>query len=712
MILIGAGARIVVAVTLVGPWQQPGNEQAPAVRRLAATAQLAAQEYRVGVQNGRVVAKAEIDEARLFLAEAHRSATLLPADIRATTTRALDDVVKLIGATSDPDTVEARVRVLTTALSQRLGVSLDEIPAESPSLTRGAQVYRENCAGCHGDLGRGDGPMARGLDPKPANLTDASALADAAPLDFYRRITIGVVGTAMPAFETRLSTDDRWAAAAYATLLRLPAPRGEVPSSLRRFDATARLSDAAIQTQLGAGRPDTSLARVAAVRRLQELADTAGAARIFAQVRAQLDSADRLTRAGRGGDASSAAFDAYMTFEQVERSVRAKNPDLATSLENRFAALRTRAAGGATPSELDGIQSGLAADLENAERVLGETLSPFNLFLQSFVILVREGLEAILVLGALMTFLVKTGAAHRKRDLHVGVGAAVGASLLTAFALETVFRLSPGRREALEGLTMMVATVVLFYVSYWLLSKMEVAKWNRFVRGKVQDAVSSGSALALASAAFLAVYREGFETVLFYKALFLAGGSGSSTAAVLAGIAAGSIVMVLVYLAINRFGVRLPLKPFFGVTSAFLYYMAFVFAGKGVAELQEGRLLPTTIVSWGPRVPALGIYPTVESLAAQGILLVLLVAALVWTFGIEPRRLKVTSVMVPEPGPQPPGSGVRQAPSPGVPLGTRLELLRSLERMEADLAEMRAEVERMRAHLTARESEAARRSAQ
>jgi len=712
MILISASLRTLWAFALLGPQQQEpaANEQAPAVRRLAATAQLGAQEYRAGVQNGRVVAKAEIEEARLFLAEARRSAALLPPDVGRSTARALDDIVGLVAATADPDTVQARVIALTTSLSQRLGISLEDIPAETPSLARGAQVFRESCASCHGDLGRGDGPMAAGLDPKPANLTDGAALADASPLDFYRRVTIGVVGTAMPAFEGRLSTDDRWAAAAYATLLRLPAPKGEVPPALRRFDATASLTDAQVQGQLAASGPDTSRARVAAVRSVQLQADAAATARIFAGVRSQLDSADKLVRAGRGAEASSAAFDAYMTFEQVERSVRAKNPDLAASLENRFAALRTRAAGGATPAELDRIRSGLAADLENAERVLGETLSPFNLFLQSFVILVREGLEAILVLGALMAFLVKTGAAHRKRDLHVGVGAAIGASLLTAFALETVFRLSPARREALEGLTMVVATAVLFYVSYWLLSKMEVAKWNRFVRGKVQDAVSSGSALALASAAFLAVYREGFETVLFYKALFVAGGSGSSTVAVIAGIALGAVVMVIVYLAINRFGVRLPLKPFFGVTSAFLYYMAFVFAGKGVAELQEGNILPTTIVPWAPRIPALGIYPTSESLAAQGVLLVLLIVAVLWTFVIEPRRLRMTSVMVPEPSRETVPSSLRPTPSVTVPASSRLELLRSLERMEADLAELRAEVERMRAHLKARESQAAPRN--
>ncbi len=197
---------------------------------------------------------------------------------------------------------------------------------------------------------------------------------------------------------------------------------------------------------------------------------------------------------------------------------------------------------------------------------------------------------------------------------------------------------------------MLVATGVLFYVSYWLLSKMEVVKWNHFVKSKVQDALTGGSTLALASAAFLAVYREGFETVLFYKALFVSATAGGAMP-VAAGMVVGALLLVVVYIAIDRFGVRLPLKPFFAVTSAFLYYMAFVFAGKGVAELQEGGTISTTVVSWAPRIPALGIYPTAESLAAQGLLLLLAAAALVWTFGIEPRRPSVTRLRAAEPAP-------------------------------------------------------------
>jgi high-affinity iron transporter len=530
------------------------------------------------------------------------------------------------------------------------------------------------------------------MEPKPADLTADSALQDQSPLDFYRRVSIGVVGTAMPAFETRLPMEDRWAAAAYATLLRLPAPAGDVPPALRAFPATARMSDSQLLAALG-----THAARrqLAAVRSFQADASASANVAIFSRVRSQIDSTYTLARKG-DSSASTRAFDAYITFEQVERSVRAKNPKLAGDLEADFAALRARAAGGATTMELDGIRRQLEAGLENAERTLGDDLSPANLFFQSFVIMVREGLEAILIVGALMTFLVKMGAARRKRDIHIGVGAALGASLLTALALETIFYVTPAKREALEGLTMVVATTVLFYVSYWLLSKMEVVKWNHFVKSKVQDALTSGSSLALASAAFLAVYREGFETVLFYKALFVSGGPTGGAMPILMGILIGAVVLVGIYVAISRFGVRLPLKPFFGVTSAFLYYMAFVFAGKGIAELQEGSLLPTTILTWAPRVPALGIYPTLESVVAQSILVVLLIVALIWTFVLEPRKSGRRSD--PRTGPK----ALRQAPSVAPAAGPQnagVELLRSLERIEADLAEMRSEVERMKANL-------------
>jgi high-affinity iron transporter len=708
MILSAGVLPILLAATALAtqqPAPAPSDRVAPVARRIAATAELAAQEYRTGVVDGRVVAKGEVEEAGLFLQEARRSIALLPRDVGRPAGSDIDAMLRMVANTAPPDSLDARVRSLSGGLAERLGITLDELPAQTPSLARGAEVYQANCAGCHGAVGRGDGPEAAGLDPPPANLADGAALGGVSPLDYFRRISIGTAGTAMPAFEGRLPAEDRWAVALYASVLRLPAPRGEVPSSLRSFPTTGTMTDDAVLHALGVSDPSApgALGRVAAVRTFHAEAGAASA-EVFAAVRRQLDSAFVLARV-RSPEASARAFDAYMTFEQVERGVRAKNPGLASDLETSFASLRTRAAGGATPAELGAIRRQLEAGLENAERTLGDQLSPFNLFVQSFIILLREGLEAILIVGALMTFLSKMGAGERKRDIHIGVGAAIGASLLTAVALETIFVLSPAHREALEGGTMVLATVVLFYVSYWLLSKMEVVKWNQFVRGKVRDALDSGSALALASAAFLAVYREGFETVLFYKALFVAGSTGGAMP-VLAGILAGSVVLVAVYIGINRFGVRLPLKPFFAFTSAFLYYMAFVFAGKGIAELQEGGLISTTILPWAPRVPPLGIYPTAESLAAQGLLVLLAIVALVWNFVLEPRRAARRAALATRESISARASASPDTmPSDAAPLAlahsSMVELLRSLERMEADLAEMRAEVERMRRHLLA-----------
>ncbi len=678
---------------------QVAQDSGAAARRIAASVTLAAQEYAIGVHAGRVTAAAEVEEARLFLVEARRLLPSLPAHVAAAAGPGLQHLLELVDRVAPPDSVAAVANAVTTDLANRMGMVLEQIPAQAPSLARGAELFQRECASCHGPVGHGDGPAAAQLTPAPADLTDYGRLTAVTPLDFYRRITIGVAGTAMPNFEGRLTTEERWAVALYATVLRHSAPAGEVPPALREFATTARLTDSALAALVAPGgsmaRPEAR-ARVAAIRLFG--ADQAGGdatGEIFTAVRRQLDSALTLAAQGRAQAAGDAAMDAYLTFEQVERGVRARNAGLTEALESGFAALRTRAAAGANVTEMEALHRRLLGDLENAERVVSDRLSPLNLFTQSFVLLLREGLEAILVVGALIAFLMKTRAGHRRRDIHVGVVAAIGASLLTALLLETLFQVSQASQAVLEGTVMLAATAVLFYVSYWLLSKMEVAKWNRFVRGRVQDAVTSGSALALASVAFLAVYREGFETVLFYKALFLTG--GGSALPVLLGMLLGGVVLGIVYYAINQWGVRIPLKPFFGVTSGFLYYMAFVFAGKGIAELQESGAVATTVVSWAPRLPPLGIYPTLESLALQGVLLLLLLGGLLWTFWVEPRRLKVTSELVPDGDPDSAGT---ESPTVPPPPSARVEvdLLRSLERMDADLAELRAEVERLRGY--------------
>jgi high-affinity iron transporter len=669
------------------PTAQPSGPEIASARRVAATANLAAEEYRLGVRGGQVIAAPEVEEARLFLAEARRNASRLPMEVSGEITARIDSLLAMVNAVASPDSIDRRVSVLVDGLARRLGITLDEVPTERPSLARGREVYQANCASCHGASGRGDGPVAPALSPRPSDLANPAALLASSPLDFYRRITVGTAGTAMAPYEHMLSSEDRWAVALYTSTLRLPRPSGRrPPEGLALFGASARMTDADLLASLGVG---ATLADVAAVRILPA-PESATMSAVFTQVRRELDSAYFLARGGHPDEARAMAMDAYITFERVERELRVKDPALTARIEAAFESLRNRAGSSASTTQLEGIRRDLAAALERAERTIADRPSGTNLVMQSFVILVREGLEAILVIGALMAFLVKTGNAHRRRDIHLGVGAAIALSLLTAAALETVFVLSRRHQEGLEGAVMLLASATLFYVSYWLLSKMEVAKWNRFVRSRMEQALTRGSALALGSVAFLAVYREGFETVLFYKALAVSGG-GSGAAnwlPISGGILAGAVVLAIVYVAINRFGVRLPLKPFFGITGTLLYYMAFVFAGKGIAELQVSGAIGLTPVTWGPRIPALGVYPTVESLGVQGGLLALALLGLAWILlrrgsGVGGVGGRVSEVRTPDSGP------------PIGPLPPN-ELLRSIDRIETDLAEVRVELERMR----------------
>ena len=664
-----------VAVKLVGQ----GSDSLSVTRRTVAATSLAAKEYRTGVapQGRRVTNPEEVSEARQFLDQARLDVGSLPAAVRAVADSELVALDVMMARAAAPDSVAQRAATLVQRLAVAVGGALDPFPERAPSLARGAAVYQEQCVQCHGATGRGDGPKARQLQgPPPASLSDPTLMSAVSPVDVYRKVTIGVAGTAMPQFEETVSPEDRWAVATYVASLRagqgmvrdgegvyvadcanchgatgagdgpLAASLSVRPPALSDLAVQGRFSDEELARLVERGRPGTPMPGFARTLEREQIASLVAFLRVlptaerrtqqgsptaatFAAVRRQLDSAVAL-RSDR------MAFDAYLTFEQVETAVRAKNAGLASELEDGFAALRSRAASHAPDGDLAAIHARLLAGLERAERLVSDRSSDSNLFMQSFVLLLREGFEAILIVAALMAFLAKAGAVGRRRHVAQGAWAAVAASVLTAVVVELLFEITPGEREALEGVTMLLATAVLFYVSYWLLSKIEVAKWNAFVKGRMEDALSTGSGFALASVAFLAVYREGFETILFYKALLTsassAGGGvpGEAAAAVAAGIIAGAVALVIVYMAINRFGVKVPLKPFFAVTSAMLYYMAFVFAGKGIADLQESGLVRTTVVEWAPRIPVLGVYPTVQSLLLQLLLVLLLVIAIVW----------------------------------------------------------------------------------
>jgi high-affinity iron transporter len=590
--------------------QTPAHAAVPpqvqeSARRVAATLMLAAQEYALAFDGGRLVNRAEYDEAVLFVAEARRSARGLPPALAAELDGRLARLESRLVDGFPAESLVIEAQRVEARLSAALGVSLDDRPAREPSLGSGRAIYGARCASCHGDAGRGDGPAAARMDPLPANFTDTALLASATPRDFYRKVAHGVPGTAMAAFDSVLTREERWDVVAYVLTLSDPA--------------------------IGGGR-------------------SGQLAVVFGTVRGTLRAALDLATAGEHDAAARKVLDAYMAFESVEGVLGATDPGLVARAEGGFLALRAAAESRADAATMERRHAALAAVLTEAAHAMTRGRSPAALFAASLLLMLREGLEAILIIGAIMAVLLKAGARRRQRDVRWGVAAALAASLATAAAFEWVFRITPAQREALEGGVMLVAALMLFYVSYWLLSKVEIAAWTRFVKDQVQRAVQSGSGLALGGVAFLAVYREGFETILFYKALFITGGP-DGFAPVTAGMAVGLAALVAVFVGIERFGLRIPMRPFFAVTGATLAVMAFVFAGNGVKELQEGGYVRSTILHGMPTWDLLGVYPTIQSLAAQAAILTAILGALAWAFLVAPARAAAaTAAAVPAAG--------------------------------------------------------------
>jgi high-affinity iron transporter len=332
------------------------------------------------------------------------------------------------------------------------------------------------------------------------------------------------------------------------------------------------------------------------------------------------------------------AIEAYLDgFEMAEPALFAKDAALGRDLEAQFTAFRNSIRQGVPVAEVQERHREIEAKLDQALQRLDTSgdFAGYYAFLNSALIIVREGLEAALILAAIVAMLRVMGAADATRYIHFGWILALVSGVLTWLAAQTVLTFSGQHRESMEGFISIFAAAALFYVGYWLHTRTEAKRWQAFIQDKVQNVLSNKRILGLVGISFFAVYREAFEVVLFYQALWLQ--NESSHQAIIGGFAAGVVALLAATLAIFRLGLRIPLKYFFGATGTLLYIMAFIFAGTGINQLQAAGWVPVTPLNFPPPMPLLGIYPTMETLAVQGLLLCLFVATSFW-MGHERKR--------------------------------------------------------------------------
>ena len=265
-----------------------------------------------------------------------------------------------------------------------------------------------------------------------------------------------------------------------------------------------------------------------------------------------------------------------------------------------------------------------------ADQVNGWTTFLTSAFGQAFVVLLREGLEAILVVAAIIAYLVKAGHKDKVRHIYWGIAAGLVASGLVALLFTLLFNGNGPQQEILEGVVALVAMLMLLYTSNWMLSKSSVESWNHYIRSRTVAAISKGSVISLALLSFLAVFREGAETVMFYQAIFAMAPGGSRE--IWTGFAAAAVVLVIVFVLIRFTSVKIPIRPFFIITSLLMAVMVVIFAGGGVHALIEGDLVPATYLPGVPTSDWIGLYPYTQTIGAQILAaLVVVVLAIVST---------------------------------------------------------------------------------
>lgn len=594
-------------------------------------------DYPGAVKDGKVVSASEYAEMREFSSAVRERIAGLPnTAAKPRLIAKADDLVKAIGARASAAEVAKRAHELGAELLVAYPTPL--APAKAPNLARGESLYAEQCAACHGVSGHGDGPNAKEISPRPVAFADIDRARQRSVFGLYQVISQGLDGTSMPSFAD-LSTDDRWALAFYVGRFafddaaahdgeRLWAADPKLRARFANLQSLTQASPAALAADLG---EPTATQVVAYLRRHPE-ATTPPAVGSLSIARTKLAQSLARYEAGDRKGAQELALAAYLDgFEPVEPALKARDRALMTRVEGAMGDLRASLSNAAPAAEVRTQITRLNALLDVSERALAPAkASAASSFAGAFAILLREGLEALLIVVAMIAFLRKAERRDVLPYVHGGWLSALGAGGLTWAAATYLISISGASRELTEGFGSLLSAAVLISVGVWMHGKGQADAWKSYIKERLAAALSKRSAWFLFLLAFVVVYREVFETILFYAAMW---GQGAH-AAILAGAGSAIAVLGVTAWALLSYSKRLPISQFFAYSSILISALAVILAGKGVAALQEAGLIDIHPLTALPRVEVLGVFPTLEGVGAQ----VLTVALIVGGFWLSQRR--------------------------------------------------------------------------
>ncbi|TVT93214.1 FTR1 family protein [Pseudomonas sp. RGB] len=572
-------------------------------------------DYPPSVDAGKVVDESEYREQVEFLGVLQGLVADLPEKPeRADLIKGVNELLAAVTAREEGTTVAHQARQLGAKLAVAYEVS--QAPAITPDPTRGAPLYAQHCSVCHGTAGAGDGPASTGMTPPPANLRDAARLDRLSLYAIYNTLGLGVEGTDMPSFADQLDDRQRWDLATYiAGFTANPA----AANSEQPFN----LADLARQTPnevLAASGP--AAAATFRAQRAQPPQVKRGPAQLLDYTATTLDKSLAAFRNGDHEQAYDLSVAAYLEgFELVESSLDNVDANVRKDTEKALMAYRQSLQDGLPIEQVQQRLDVAKGKLTESAGLLGSDGLSWSLsYISGLLILLREGLEAILVLAAILAFLRNTGQQSAVRSVNVGWGLALLAGLATWALAAYVIDVSGAQRELLEGCTALFASVMVLWLGVWMHDRRHAAAWQDYIKSSL---VGGGGRFGFAMLAFFSVYRELFEVILFYETLWLQAGPAGHNA-VLAGGATALVLLVGLAWVILRGSAKLPLALFFGINAALLCALSVVFAGHGVKALQEAGIFGTRPVAFFD-FDWLGIHADAYSLSAQAVAILAIV---------------------------------------------------------------------------------------
>lgn len=505
-------------------------------------------------------------------------------------------------------------------------------PAEVPDVSRGAKLYVAQCASCHGTSGDGLGPAAVGMEPPPIAFLDKERASQRSIFGLYQVIEQGLDDTPMVSYK-QLPAEDKWALAFYVGSMayqeQKEAGKTDFESNKAFADSLTMkefvgLTPSQLTAQLGTEEAEAIMGYLRSTPEALEKAP-AGSLSLsrmkLAQSLAAYEEGDKKA-------ATELALSAYLDgFEPVEAILSTKDKALLSQVEGAMGTLRSSIDKNASLDEVKTKVGEVEELLIQVEEALeADSGSWESSFFGALAILLREGLEALLLVVAMLGFLRKAERPELVPYLHGGWVSALLAGLATWGVATWLIGISGATREMTEGLGSVLAALILLWVGVWMHGKSNAQAWQEYVKDTMTQAIGKGSAWFLFGLAFLVVYREVFETILFYSAMWSQGHGD----AVLAGAGVATALLAAVAAALLAFSKRLPIEKFFTYSSFLIAVLAVVLIGKGVSALQETGMISLTLLNGFPRVELLGMYPTMETAGAQAAMIALLLAGIAY----------------------------------------------------------------------------------